>query len=77
MKVRVQIFGALQKPEGQGDFTRELKDGTTVEALLLALEYHPRHVAAIIAELNGKQVKHSVKLKDNDVVGLSLAIGGG
>ena len=77
MKIHVKIFGALQKPEGKDDFQHEVKDGATIETLLLALGYHPRHVSAIVAELNGKQSRHTVKLKDGDEVVLSLAIGGG
>ncbi len=77
MKVRVKIFGALQKPEGKDDFPFEIKEGATVEKLLLALGYHPRHVSAIVAELNGKQTRHTAKLAEGDEVVLSLAIGGG
>ncbi|HNV69265.1 MAG TPA: MoaD/ThiS family protein [Candidatus Ozemobacteraceae bacterium] len=77
MNVHVKIFGALQKPQGRDDFSHEIKDGATVEKLLLDLGYHPRHVSAIVVELNGKQTRHTAKLAAGDELVLSLAIGGG
>ncbi len=77
MKVRVKIIGALTKPDGKEDFVQEISDGSNLERLLLDLGYNQKPLAMIMTAVNGKQKKHSFKLKNDDEVELSLPVGGG
>jgi molybdopterin synthase sulfur carrier subunit len=81
LKIRVKFFASYREIVGQSDMVLELKEGTTVWALLgLLREKHPKLGSltdTIIASVNKRYAREDVVLKEGDEVALLPPVSGG
>ena len=77
IKIKIEILGLLKKPRNLRNFEFEMPDNSTMEDLLLELDYSREHCRYILAVKNGIGADRHTVLSDGDEVVLTLPVGGG
>ncbi len=77
MKITVELAGPLHVNGIDKKGTVELEDGSSVSLLLDKLGVRKEHAKYVSAFVNGKEIRLSSGLNDNDQVKLFLPLGGG
>jgi len=77
INIKIEIVGLLKKPKNLSRLEVELPDNSTMEDLLLKLEYSRDHCRYILPIINGVRGDMHAVLSNDDEVVLTLPVGGG